>query len=437
MAEGAVRHVTLPYAPRAAFLPFHQREQRFAALVCHRRAGKTVSTINDTIKRAILCPRDHGRYGYIGPLLSQAKETAWEYLKRFAQPLIVDKNEGELWVQLVNGSRIRIHGADNPDRLRGPYFDGVVLDEYADMKPVVWTEVVRPMLADRLGWATFIGTPKGRNSFYTIFRNATKDPEWFHMLLKASESGILDADEIAALVKDMPPPIIAQEMECSFEAPTAIQFIAGEIVDAARARVAGRSGARVMGVDVARFGDDRSVILVRTDRLEYIRVLKGVDTQQLAALVVEEAKAWRPEATFVDGVGVGGGVIDRLRALQYSVFEVQAGGRANASDRYVNKRAEMWGVMRDWLKERGALPAGDHVNELCDDLQSPQYKYDNAGRILLEGKDDMKARGLPSPDIGDALALTFAEPIASPDMRVAWQNEPQQRDFDPLDDYLR
>ena len=84
-------------------------------------------------------------------------------------------NESELRVDLVNGSMIRLYGADNPDALRGPYLDGVVLDEFADMKPEVWHEVVRPMLADRRGWATFIGTPKGKNEFYRLYQNALKD----------------------------------------------------------------------------------------------------------------------------------------------------------------------------------------------------------------------------------------------------------------------
>ena len=107
------------------------------------------------------------QYAYVAPFLAQAKEVAWEYLKRFAGSIGPPfKIQSELWVELIDGARIRIHGADNPDRLRGPYLDGVVLDEYADMRPSVWGEVIRPMLADRQGWATFIGTPKGRNEFF-------------------------------------------------------------------------------------------------------------------------------------------------------------------------------------------------------------------------------------------------------------------------------
>src|SRR6201987_760824 len=108
--------------------------------------------------------KPEGRYGFIFPQRNQARDTAWRYLRRYAEPLLATPpNESELRVDLVNGSMIRLYGADNPDALRGPYLDGVVLDEFADMKPEVWHEVVRPMLADRRGWATFIGTPKGKN----------------------------------------------------------------------------------------------------------------------------------------------------------------------------------------------------------------------------------------------------------------------------------
>lgn len=198
-------------------MSFHDRQQRWAIIVAHRRCGKTVATINDVVKRAVTSPLDHGRYAYVAPFLAQAKEVAWEYLKRFAQPILADKNEAELWVELVNGARIRIHGADNPDRLRGAYLDGVVLDEYADMRSSVWGEVIRPMLADREGWAVFIGTPKGKNEFWSAWNNADR-AGWFRLMLKASETGILPAAELEDARGDMTPEQYEQEFECSFEA---------------------------------------------------------------------------------------------------------------------------------------------------------------------------------------------------------------------------
>jgi phage terminase large subunit len=229
------RVITLPYAPRRVFLPYHERTQRWSAIVAHRRCGKTVACLNDMVRRAVTAQREHGRYAYVAPYLSQAKEVAWEYLKRFAQPIIEDKNEAELWVSLIGGSRIRIHGADNPDRLRGAYLDGVVLDEYADMRPSVWGEVIRPMLADRQGWATFIGTPKGRNEFHRITERAKTDEQWFALTLRASETGLLAQGELDDARAEMTPEQYAQEFECSFDAAILGAYYGSHVAEAERA----------------------------------------------------------------------------------------------------------------------------------------------------------------------------------------------------------
>lgn len=226
--------VVIPYGPRRVFIPYHIRKERWSALVAHRRCGKTVACINDLIARALQLRLPHGRYAYVAPFLAQAKEVAWEYLKRFALPATADKNESELWVELANGARIRIHGADNPDRLRGAYLDGVVLDEYADMRPSVWGEVIRPMLADRQGWATFIGTPKGRNEFFDIHKRAQESPDWYAATLRASDTGILPEDELTDAKRDMTPEQYEQEFECSFEAAILGAYYGKEIAQAER-----------------------------------------------------------------------------------------------------------------------------------------------------------------------------------------------------------
>src|SRR5690606_9560529 len=132
------------------------------------------------IKAAVGCRLPRPRYGYVAPLYSQAKSIAWDYLKHYTAPIPgVRRNESELWVELPNGARIRLFGADNPDSLRGMYFDGVALDELAQMKPDTWTEVIRPALTDRGGFAVFIGTPKGVNIFHDLYQQAVRDPAWF------------------------------------------------------------------------------------------------------------------------------------------------------------------------------------------------------------------------------------------------------------------
>lgn len=206
------------YKAREAFRAFHKRTERWAVLVCHRRAGKTVASINDLIRRALAEGKPDARYAYIAPYMSQAKTIAFDYLLKYAEPAMVKANQAELWVELVNGSKIRLFGADNPDNLRGLYLDGVVLDEYADMKPRIWGEIVRPLLADRQGWATFIGTPKGHNGFWEIYNEAQKSDRWYTKTLRADQSGLLPESELIDAQASMSSNQYEQEFLCSFEA---------------------------------------------------------------------------------------------------------------------------------------------------------------------------------------------------------------------------
>ena len=209
--------VEIPYTPRGNFLSFHNRTSRWAVIVAHRRAGKTVACINDMVRRAIEDGKRDGRYAYIAPYYFQAKSVAWDYLLRYSQPIRRQANASELWVELINGARIRLFGADNAEALRGLYFDGVICDEYADWKPGIFNSIIRPALSDRVGWAVFIGTPKGHNAFYDLYEGVRGD-EWFRLALRASETGILATEELDDAKKSMTADQYAQEYECSFEA---------------------------------------------------------------------------------------------------------------------------------------------------------------------------------------------------------------------------
>jgi hypothetical protein len=210
--------IKLKYRPRSVFEDFHDRKERWAVIVAHRRCGKTVACINDLIVKALLENKPHAQYAYIAPFYSQAKSVAWRYLERFSEPVMTKANQSELWVELINGARIRLFGADNPDALRGNFLDGVVLDEMADMKPSVWGEIIRPLLADRLGWATFIGTPKGHNAFYDIYNEATKKPNWYVKVLRADQTHLLPQSELDDAMTTMSDNQYEQEFLCSFEA---------------------------------------------------------------------------------------------------------------------------------------------------------------------------------------------------------------------------
>ena len=233
----AVREIELPYAPRKAFMPFHNRTHRWACLVAHRRAGKTVAAINDMIRAAFTSKDSMPLYGYVAPYRTQAKSVVWDYLKHYSLPICKDSNEAELTVTLVNDSKIRLFGADNADAMRGLGFSGVYLDEFGDFKPSVWGNVVRPALSDHQGWCVFGGTPKGKNQFYDIRQTAQRlKDDWFLLELPASKSGLLPATELDAARSQLSKDQFDQEYECSFEAAILGAFYGTEMREAISAR---------------------------------------------------------------------------------------------------------------------------------------------------------------------------------------------------------
>jgi hypothetical protein len=231
----AERAVTIPYAPRPQFAPLHNRTRRWGVVVAHRRAGKTVADVNELIRAALTCPLPEPRFAYVAPYRQQAKDIAWSYLKRFTAPIPgVSYHEGELRCDLPNGGRVRLYGAENFEALRGLYYDGVVCDEFGDIDPRAWTEVIRPALADRQGWAIFTGTPKGRNHFAELWEMAKSDPAWWTLMLRASETGLLPDEELADARKLLSEDAYAAEFECSFDAAVIGAYYAREMQAAER-----------------------------------------------------------------------------------------------------------------------------------------------------------------------------------------------------------
>jgi phage terminase large subunit len=215
-----IKIVEVPYRPREYQLEVHRNRKRFSVLVCHRRFGKSVLSINELIKTAADKPRS--LCAFIAPTYRQGKSIAWEYLKFYTQPLLKiggTRNESELRIDLFNGSRIQIFGADNPDSIRGLGFDAVVLDEYAIMAPRVWTEIVRPAVADKLGWVLFIGTPMGHNQFWEVYDYALRGhDDWYGKLYRASDTKVIPVEELEQARSIMTPEQYEQEFECSFTA---------------------------------------------------------------------------------------------------------------------------------------------------------------------------------------------------------------------------
>jgi phage terminase large subunit len=195
-----------------------RRKERFTVIVAHRRFGKTMLGVTALLEAAASTRRKAARYGYLAPFQRQAKAVVWDLLKDQARGIEVRFHESELRCDLSNGARISLYGADDPDALRGLYFDGVVLDEFQQMDPRVWSEVVRPALADRKGWAIVAGTPMGRNALWQLYERAKTAPGWRAALYRASETGVLPAEELAAARAVMSAEEYAQEFECSFDA---------------------------------------------------------------------------------------------------------------------------------------------------------------------------------------------------------------------------
>ena len=211
--------IEIPYKPREHQLALHEAldKNRFVVGVMHRRFGKTVAAINQIVKQAIECQLEAPRYAYVAPSYKQAKRIAFDYLVKYTRPLGAVANISELRVDFW-GRRISLHGAEDPDSLRGSYYDGIVLDEVGDMNPKIWNEILRPALADRLGWALFIGTPKGNNHFKDLRDRATKTEDWAMIEFKASQTNIIPEKELWSSRQEMGEDKYQQEFECSFNA---------------------------------------------------------------------------------------------------------------------------------------------------------------------------------------------------------------------------
>ena len=413
--------VVIPYRPRFPQDEIHKQLEthRFCVLVAHRRLGKTVLSVTHLIKRAITDRKERGMYAYLAPFRNQAEQIAWGYLKHYTSQIpAISINEQKLSILLPNGATIRIFGADNPDALRGMYFDGVVIDEVAQIKPTLWGEVIRPALADRKGWAAFIGTPKGINLFSQLYDQALNlmskgDPDWIAMLYSVEQTHVIDEKELAALKVEMSENEFRQEFLCDFSAAQDNGLIPIDDIRAAANKFYRESeymGAPLIyGIDVARFGSDASVIFKRRGLVAFEPiVIRKFDNMALADRIAVEMAKEKPDAVFIDS-GAGQGVIDRLRQMRFDVVEVPFGAQAIDKEQFANRRMEMWWNMAQWIKQGGAIPP-DPV--LQGDLGAPTYGYTPKGPKILEAKDKLKERIGRSPDLADALALTFAAPVA-------------------------
>ena len=313
----------------------------------------------------------------------------------------------------------QLWSAESPDAFAGIHnHAGVMLifDEASGIPRPIWTVsegFFTEPIPDRY-WFVFSNPRRNSGPFFECFH---KDRNFWRC--RNIDSRTVEGTDIGTFNK-----IIAQygddsdearvEVKGEFPNKGANQFIGKDLAyQSAQREVIPDPGAPlVMGVDVARFGEDRSVIAFRKGRdarsIPWLK-FKSLDTVQLATIVSEQAQKHGVNAIFVDGNGVGGGVVDNLKAWGFRVIEVQMGSTPNDLDMYYNKRVELWGHLKEWLTT-GAIP---NDTDLQTDLISPEYRYHpTSNRVQLESKDQMKQRGLASPDHAEALAMTFAAPVA-------------------------
>jgi hypothetical protein len=315
----------------------------------------------------------------------------------------------------------RLWSAENPDAYAGVHnFDGVmvIFDEASGIDDAIW--------AVTSGFFTE-NTP---NRFWLAFSNPRRNTGYFYEAFNSKRefwtSKIVDARTVEGTDKAVYEQIIAEYGPDSSQAHVEVygqfpnegddQFISIGVVDEAmkRAKHMDQSAPIVIGVDPARFGADATVIAVRQGR-DIVKLIRhrGDDTMTVVGHVIDAIEEFKPSLVNIDEGGLGAGVVDRLKEQRYKVRGVNFGNKAKNPIMYGNKRAEMWGDMRDWLKT--ASVPNDRF--LKSDLISPKMKPDSRGTIYLESKKDMKARGLASPDAADAIALTFAYPVASREYR--------------------
>ena len=406
------------YKPRKHQALIHKNLKRFNVLVCHRRFGKTVLGVNQLIdwNKKNKLPRP--RYAYIAPLYKQAKSVSWDYLCNFSRAFEPIINQSELRVDYPNGGRIQLFGADNPDSLRGQYFDGVVIDEVAQCPRKLYGEIIRPTLADRKGQVIFIGTPNGHDHFYDLYQASKRDNDWFCRMFKASETKILDAKELDNARKQSSNEEYNQEYECDFDISSSFILIPIQTIEAAFNRqVTFHGHPRIMGIDVGMsLGGDASAIVIRqagkiTDAIEF----RFDDTFQIAGKVREMFIERGCTQGYIDSIGYGAGVAHTLMSWGVPVSPINVAERASENERFMNLKAELWWRAKDFFGDNTCtLPSEtDTMHKLAAELSTPEYEYTTTGKIKIQSKQDLMRLGKPSPNLADAFVLTMNHATAT------------------------
>jgi hypothetical protein len=307
---------------------------------------------------------------------------------------------------------------DRPEAFAGTHEQHVLMifDEASAIDDVIWETASGAMTTPRAMWLAFGNPTRNTGRFKQCFPGGRFAHRWQTLQVDSRTAKKANQAQIQQWIEDYgeDSDFSRVRIKGTFPRTSSLQFIGEDLIQLAQSRFADAIAydwaPRIIGCDIARFGDDATVILVRQgNRLLETAVYRQKSTTEVAGLVAHAITSYEPSAVFVDQVGIGSGVVDQLQALGHRVIGVNAGESASEPTRFRNLRAEMWSKLRDWLRESGCLDPQDI--ELAAQLMGLEYGYDISERLQLEKKEDLKSRGLASPDIADALALTFARPV--------------------------
>lgn len=391
-----------------------------ALTIWPRRNGKDLSAVNILAAKAL---QRKGLYLYIAPFANQVRSIIWEgsdgsgkrfrdYIPKELTTRVLDQ-QMKIW--LKNGSLIQLAGSDNPDAIVGTNPLGIVFTEYSLHKNQIW-EYMRPVLAENGGWALFNGTPRGMNHMYSMAQMAKANPEWFYEKLTAHDTGYPTKEEIQA-ERDagMPESLIDQEFYTSWSSSSEETLIP---LDRVKTCVELRLpyadydfASRIMGVDpaFAEKGDNASIIKRQGRKVHYPWKARGMDPMALASEVARQIDEFRPHHVYVDA-GRGEAVWSRLNQLGYEdiVHPVNFHG-ATYHALYHRKKDEIWGRMKNAICHPTSPVDLPDAPGLIRDLSAPTFTINDLGKLQIESKKSLKARGFSSTDEGDALALTYSE----------------------------
>lgn len=315
-----------------------------------------------------------------------------------------------------------------PDSLQGFHAEHMYfcVDECFGVADSIF-ETARAGLTGEHSRVLLIGNPTNSNCFAA---KACNMDGWQAFTLSCLSSPLVNQKYIKELEEEYGKDTDLYKVHVLGEFPSAAicQLIPNDLVDKAIGKKIKEEEYKfapiIIGVDVAYFGDDRSVIFMRQGLASsLLHEYKAIDTMTLAGIVAQCEDQYKADAVFVDVTGVGAGVVDRLKQLGRNPLAVWFGGKP-IKEKYKNKRAECWGDMKDWLELGGVLPL--NVKGLKEDMTAPEYFFTPDGKIQLERKEDMKKRGRRSPDIADALAITFAQPVYKAEGARAYLSEPDR-----------